>query len=202
MEEKINNIKEKILNFIHKDEVKMKPRGYFIFKSILQIVSVFLVFIATLYLASFISLILKEKEVFKTFGIRPNELSHFIYAVPWMIVFLSLVLLVVLEILTRKFAFVYKKPVAYSLFAIIILVLSIGFLLNKIDREFRFARFGEGKAPILGPMHKYYRGEFEERPFVKKFYKFQDRRIKDPNFDFDEFRDLPPPHSEIRFSPN
>lgn len=192
MEEKLQNIKDKILSYINHGEVKMKPKSYFVLRSILQGLSILIVFIAILYLASFVSLIMKEKDVL---SFKPHELRSFLLGIPWMIVFLSLILLIVLEVLTRKFAFVYKKPIAYSLFATIVLVLVIGLILNKIDREFRFARFGEDpRAPILGPMHKYYRGEFDNRPFVKKFYKNKQR------FENIDFRDLP--LSPREFIPN
>ena len=119
-------------------------------------------------------------------GIRPHGVRTFMLAVPWLLIFMSISLLLVLEVLTNKFEFVYKRPLAYSLFALVVLVLGVGFVVHKIDREFRFARFGEKPdMPLLGPIHKYYRGEFEQRPYVRGLHR------QPPVSDMSEMKYLP-----------
>lgn len=167
MEQKIKNIKEKILNYVNSNEVSIKPKWHFIFKLIFKIIAILIVFLAIVYFISFSNLVIYEKESLGLLNMR--NFGHFVFTLPWLILFLSLVLLIVLEFLIRKFSFVYKKPLIYSLFGLIFIVLVIGFALNRIDNQFRFARFGERpEMPILGPMHQHFRGTFGQRYFDRK----------------------------------
>ena len=172
MEQKIQNIKEKILGYVKEGKVAMKPKWYFILRSILRIVVILIIFLIIIYFVSFFSLVLSERETLRALDLRPKGIREFLFAIPWLIVFLSLIMLAVLEFLVNKFSFVYKRPLVYSLFAIICFVLLTGFALSKIDRQYMFARFGEKpEVPIFGPMHKFYRGELDKRPFNKDFEK-------------------------------
>jgi len=167
MEQKIKNIKEKILNYIELNKVSIKPKWYFISKLVLKIIIILIIFFIAIYFISFFNLIIYEKGSMGLFNMR--NLSNFVFTLPWLILLLSLFLLVVLEFLIRKFSFIYKKPLIYSLFGLVFFILIIGFILNRIDNRFSFARFGEKpEVPILGPMHKYYRGTFGERFFDKE----------------------------------
>lgn len=172
MEQKIKDLKQNIVSYIENHKVSMKPRWHFVLLALLRAITAFVVFISVVYLISFTTLIMREHELFKIFEVSPRSVHGFMLGVPWVLVLLSLALLIVLEVLTRKFEFVYKRPMVYSLFALIALVLGAGLVVYRIDREFRFARFGEKPdMPILGPVHKYYRGEFEDRPYVRGMHK-------------------------------
>lgn len=176
MEQKIKNIKQKIIDCVDTGTVSMKPKWFFVLKSILRISAIFLVFLTIIYFISFIGLIIQEKALFDLFDLGPRGMKEFLFAIPWFIVLISLFLLFLLEVLASKFSFVYEKPIFYSLLLLMFCVLLICFVLYKIDKQFSFARFGERpNAPVFGPMHKYYRGEFEKRPFYKEL-KRQNKR--------------------------
>ncbi len=169
MEQKIKNIKQAIIDCVDTGTVSMKPKWVFVLKSVLRLTAIFVVFLTIIYFISFIGLIVQEKALFDLFDLGPRGMKEFLFAIPWLIVLFSLFLLFLLEVLASKFSFVYGKPVFYSLLLLIFCVLLIGFVLYKIDKQFHFARFGEKpNAPVFGPMHKYYRGEFEKRPFYKE----------------------------------
>jgi len=177
MEQKLKDIKVDIVNYIKTNKVTMKPRWHFILFALLRVIAVVVVFVSILYLASFITLVMREHELFRALGLRPQSVHGFMLSVPWFLVVLSLILLVLLEVLTRKFQFVYRRPIVYSIFALLVLVLVVGAIVREVDKEFRFARFGEKpNAPILGPVHRYYRGEFGERPFVRGMHKNPDMK--------------------------
>ena len=186
MEKKLKDIKQKIVSYIKTQKISMKPRWYFVFLVLMRLLVALAIFVSVVYLSSFISLVMREHEFFKLMGIRPHGVRTFMLAVPWLLIFMSISLLLVLEVLTNKFEFVYKRPLAYSLFALVVLVLGVGFVVHKIDREFRFARFGEKPdMPLLGPIHKYYRGEFEQRPYVRGLHR------QPPVSDMSEMKYLP-----------
>jgi hypothetical protein len=190
MSEKIKDIKNKILEKINSSQIYMKPKWFFIVRFIFRLVFAFIVFFAVLYIVSFTALLFKEKGPVDLFGFGPQGMHLFISTIPWLLMFAFLVLVVLLEILVRKFSFIYKKPLLYSLFLLIFTVLLASFTLMKIDRDFRFARFGERpEVPFFGPMHKYYRGDFDKRPMNRKMYKddgFMRNRDFAPMFPPDE----------------
>jgi glucan phosphoethanolaminetransferase (alkaline phosphatase superfamily) len=182
MEQKIKNVREKILNYINSEEIHMHSKWYFIFKYILNIFLIFIAFLSLLYFISFILLIIYERRIFDVLNVSKSGFHSFMTSVPWFLIFLVFVVIIILEILIRKYSFVYKRPFIYTFFGIILVVLLIGFLIHKIDAQFRFARFGEKPDfPIIGPMHKFFRGDLEKRPFNNR--EFPIKNEKDLRFD-------------------
>ena len=177
-----NTIQEEVLKAIKEGKLNMRPKWHFILKTILRVLSVIILFFALVYLLNFIGLVTHEKD-FNLLDLSPRGMRAFMMAVPWVIVLLSMFLLSVFYILVKKYSFVYKKPLVYSFFGIIFLIVFIGFIVHLIDARFRFARFGEGeRVPVLGPMHKYYRGEMKDR---KNFDRMDKRVFKQGNFQKD-----------------
>ncbi len=172
MNEKIKSIKEKVIEKINSGQIYMKPKWFFVVRFVFRIISAFIVFFAILYILSFVVLVFKEKGPIDVLGMGTKGVHIFISTMPWLLMFAFLVLLIVLEFLVRKFAFVYKKPLLYSIFALVFVVLLASFALVKIDRDFKFARFGERpEVPFFGPINKHYRGEYDNRPMNKRIYK-------------------------------
>jgi hypothetical protein len=157
----------------------MKPKWFFVLKSILNVLFISIVFLIVVYFVSFISLVLRERLAL---GFHPGMIGwgKFLFAMPWLIVMLALVMLLVLEVLVRKYAFVYRRPVAYTVFFSVLAIVFITLLLPKIDRKERLPRFGEDpRIPVFGPMHKFYRNDFKE----KEFKKFRIERLPPPYFE-------------------
>lgn len=169
------SIQENIIESIKSGKIHMKPRWYFILKFILNILLVSVVFFTSIYLLSFMGLILHEKDLFNIFDLSPRGMKMLMTSIPWIVVMLSITLVMVLYVLVKDHSFVYKKPVAYSLSGLVLLVILIGFVVHMFDVNFRFARMGDDdRTPIMGPIHKYYRGEAKERMKMEKF----DRRLE------------------------
>jgi glucan phosphoethanolaminetransferase (alkaline phosphatase superfamily) len=174
-----NTIQEEVLNAIKEGKLNMRPKWHFILKAILRALSIIILFFALVYLLNFIGLVTHEKD-FNLLDLSPRGMRAFMTAVPWVIVLLSMSLLSIFYILIKKYSFVYKKPIVYGFFGLIFFVLFIGFVIHIFDMNYRFARFGEGaRTPILGPMHKYYRGEMNER---KDFDRIEKRMQKIEKF--------------------
>ena len=169
----------------------MKPKWHFILKTVLRVLSVIILFFILIYLLNFIGLVTRERG-FNILDLSPRGMHAFMVSVPWVIVLLSMFLLIIFYVLVKKYSFVYRKPLVYSFFGIVFFIVFIGFIIHLFDANFRFARFGEGpRVPVLGPMHKYYRGNMENRPNMKKF----DRRAPPPNFE----KGMRPPNFEKNF---
>ena len=142
----------------------MYPKWHFMLKTAFTVLLSLILFLILIYLISFIGLIIHEKHLFDIFNLGPRGLYDFMFSLPWIIVFLSIIFLIVFYVLIKKYAFVYEKPFIYSFFLLILLTIFIGRLIYIFDHNFRFARFGENpRVLILGPMHRYYRGNLEDR---------------------------------------
>lgn len=167
MSEEIKKIEDKIKSLIEEGRVKMKPKWFFILKSILNISFIMIVFLVVLYFSSFLSFVMRERLAL---GFHPHMVGwvKFLFGVPWLIVLLALIALLVLEILVRKYSFVYRRPLAYTVFFSIFIMIIITMILPKIDKRERLPRLGEDpRIPVFGPMHKFYRNDFNEREFKK-----------------------------------
>jgi hypothetical protein len=150
-------IKRSILAKIENGEALMRPRWHFVLKGMLCFFGVFLVALALLYLASFIVFVLRQTGVLyvPAFGMR--GISVFLLSIPWLLVLLAIVFLVVLEILVTRFSFAHRRPLLYSVAAILLFV-GIGTMVvsrfNFHVRLFHSAR--EFNLPVAGPFYRGY----------------------------------------------
>ena len=183
MTEQIKKIEDKVKALIDDGKVKMKPRWFFIMQSILKILFIVLSFLIIVYFISFVIFLLKESL---TLGRHPALLGwgRFLIGLPWLIILFGFIMLGLLEFLVRKYSFVYKRPIAYSLFFSIFIILILSLIVLKIDKKNRIPKFGEeGNVPVFTPMHKYYRKELKDFREKDDFRKFNDskriERIKD-----------------------
>ena len=154
--------KNKILEKIKKEKVKMKPRSYFVLRTIVFVFGLIFAFLFAIFLASFIVFALRASGIwyFPAFGFR--GLGMFLASFPWILLIFAILLIALLEVFARKFSLVYRKPLLYSVLGIIMIVILISFAVGQTSMHpqlFRSAQ--EGKLPIMGPMYK---GGFVEPP--------------------------------------
>jgi hypothetical protein len=148
-------LKEKIINKLKNGEFKMKPKAHFILKTILAILGFLIVSLFTLFLISFISFILRTDGIGPFPIFRMKELGLLIFSLPWILIILAALLIIVLELLFKHFAFAYKRPILYSVLAIVLIV-ALGTIV--IDRTpFHPGLFNKAmdhRLPIFGPMYR------------------------------------------------
>lgn len=146
---------KKVLNEIKNDQIKMRPRVYFVLKGILVIFGIFLVAFFTLYLISFILFALRASGVWylSSFGFYGFRTSFVL--LPWLLILIAIILLIILEILVKHFSFAYHRPILYSILGIIIFTLLGSFIIDKTQFHPRlFQKAQEERLPIMG---KFYR---------------------------------------------
>ena len=149
------SIQERVLEKIKSGEVKMRPKIYFVLKTILIIGGVFLILGFIIFLISFIHFHLRASGLWylPAFGFR--GFCAYLRLLPWFLIFLSLVLILILEILAKRFSFVWRRPMLYSLLIIIFVVLIGGFIIGKTTFHPRlFFQAREGKLPLMAPIYR------------------------------------------------
>lgn len=146
-----NSIKKKILNQIKKGEVKMHSRAHFLLRSAFVFFGLVLAVFALIYLVSFIFYFLKQSGTFYLSGFGPRGLFLFLGSFPWMLAILVLFLLVIIEVLSRRYSFSYKTPVLYFILITLLIIVGGSFLvsetglhprLQKLSQEKRLCGFG------------------------------------------------------------
>jgi len=150
-----NNIIDKVLAKIKKGDVKMKPKVYFVLKTILTIGGVFIIGAFALFLISFISFHLRASGV----GYLPNfgflGFGAYLRLLPWFLIIASVLLIILLEILAKHFAFVYRRPIFYSLLIIILIALVGGLVIDKTPfHSSLFLQARQGELPFAGPIYR------------------------------------------------
>ena len=149
-------IGEKILKKIKKGKIKMKPRPYFILKTILFVAGIVFAFLLTVFLASFIIFILRASGIFDfpAFGLR--GLGMFFVSLPWLLVLFVIVFVIILEFLAKRFSVVYKRPLIYSILGIVIIVLLLGVFIARTPIHSKLLQgVQEGKLPVFEPLYKW-----------------------------------------------
>lgn len=140
------DIKKEILNKIDKGEVSMKPKIFFMLKSLSVALGLIIGTLVTLFLFSFIIFALKGSGAIHLSGFGGKGLVLLILSIPWLLVITILLLILLLELLAKHFAFVYRKPAVYSALGILLLIVFAGSLIaaspmhTKINER---AYFGE-----------------------------------------------------------
>ncbi len=148
-------IKENIVSKIERGELKMRTKSYFILKSFLIFGSLSLFFLFTLYIGSLVVFVLRANNILFFYGTGFHGIKTVIFSFPWYLVLLALILIVFLEIIGKNFRVVYRKPLIYSLIAIMILSLTGSILVDSFSmHDSLFKMANEEKLPIGGRMYR------------------------------------------------
>lgn len=157
MSEEKKSIKENVLATIDSGKVAMKPKWYFMAKATLLVLGIILASLTVLYLASFIIFIMHQNGIWfaPRFGWR--GMGELMFGLPWLLLAVATAFIVLLQILVKKYAFSYGKPLLYSAVVIIIMVLLGGFLLAKTSiHKGLMDRAHDNHLPFAGKMYKEY----------------------------------------------
>lgn len=148
------SIKDDILKAIESGKVTMRPKWHFALTAALLFAGSVLVALVLIYLVSFLFFI----------GQGVGENASILLSLPWLVIAMAIVCLIILEVLVRKFAFAYRKPLLYTIFGILALVILTGFVLANT------------------PLHKNLsnRAYEDHLPFGGEFYKHYDHRPHPP----------------------
>lgn len=126
-----NSIKDEVLKSIQEGRVSMKPRWHFVLRAVLLLSGVLLAVLALLYLVSFVIFVLHETGAWFVPSFGLHGLAEFLVSVPWLIVLVAIIFLVILEILVRRYAFAYRKPLLITILGVLAVVLAGGFVLAQ-----------------------------------------------------------------------
>ena len=102
------SIKNKVLEAIKSGQVKMRPRWYFILKTILVALGIVMIFLTLLYLISFIIFILRITGIWFAPAFGFEGYGIFLFSLPWLLVIISVLFAIILEVLVKRYSFAYR----------------------------------------------------------------------------------------------
>lgn len=151
------SVRDTVLEKIKDGKTRMRPRWYFILQTALVAVGAVILFIALLYVASFIHFVLYRNGVWfiTVFGWRGVEI--FLVSLPWVFILSSVIFIFLLETLVNHFSFGYRKPLLYSLLVIIVVVMTSSIVISQTSlHEDLNKRAWTGELPVVGQLYRDY----------------------------------------------
>jgi magnesium-transporting ATPase (P-type) len=125
------SLEKSVLAKIKTEDIKMRPRSYFILRGILLAMSIVIIFLVALYILSFILFIFKESDLWYMPGLGPRGLGIFLKNFPWLLIIVIVIFILALETLVKRYSFAYRQPLLYSVLAIIALIIFMGIIIRQ-----------------------------------------------------------------------
>ena len=149
------SLSKKVLDKVESDQIKMRPKIYFILRIVLVALITLFVALFVLYLVSFIIFNLRASGVWFLPGFGFPAMGIFFISLPWFLILIALILIVVLELLVKHFRFTYCRPILYSISGIIIFTLLGSFAISKTHlHPDLFWKAREGKLSVVGGFYR------------------------------------------------
>lgn len=126
----MTDIKTNILQFVEKNKISMIPRWKFVLYSLLGIALAIFSFVALTFFGSMIIFVLAKHGFLylPLFGL--GEIIHGLRAIPFVLFILTIILIVIVEILVRNYAFSFRKPIVNTLLLLSLSAIVFSFLLT------------------------------------------------------------------------
>jgi len=156
-QEKNNNIEKEISEKIKSGDIKMKSRAYFVWRAILFITAIVVLFLFAIYLISFIIFTLRTSGVWFLPNFGFHAIGILLGSLPWLLIALSMVLILALEAFAEKISFVYHRPVMYSLIFIVVVVFLASLLIGMTSfHSSLFESAYDQHLPVIGQLYRSY----------------------------------------------
>ena len=123
---------QSILAEIRARGLHMRPRWHFSLRTTLSLLTVFCVFLVAIYLTSLVVFVIRESGLSFAHRFGYRGWTEFLLSFPWLLVIGSLVFLAVLEELLCRYSFVYKRPLLYSMGALVV-ILTLASVIVDLD---------------------------------------------------------------------
>jgi hypothetical protein len=154
---KTPSLERDVMDAIRTGRVKMRPRWRHVLSSVLAAIGAIILLLTLLYIMSFAIFMLRQSGALfvPVFGMR--GLFSFFAAIPIVLIILLIVFMIILEVLVRRYAFTYRRPLLVSVLAILAIVFLGGYALERThihNALFLEARRPGGLPPLIGQMYR------------------------------------------------
>lgn len=150
----MNDMKKSILNKIEHGEVAMRPHWQFVLQGVALITAAVFAVGALVYVASFVLYILQWSGAvyapqFGTYG-----LVAFVLTIPWRLALIGLILLALIHVLVKRFAFSYHRPFLYTIIGVLVFTfVSALFIAQTSTHDQVRERMADQPLPLLASLY-------------------------------------------------
>ena len=152
-------IQDNVLVAIEAGKVHMRPKWHFILTTVLYIVGLILIVVASLFIGSFILFMLHQNGAWFAPAFGSEGVRELFTALPIMFIFLAILFVIVLQILVRHYSVSYGKPALYTLGIVLLLVVGGSLLIEQSNfHEGLLAEATEHHLPFAGSLYRHFGG--------------------------------------------
>lgn len=146
-----NNIKDEILQKIKSGQVSMRPKYYFLIKLVVLAFVTFVTFVLSAVIVSYVIFSIKASGQTNLLNFGPRGFYHFLLALPWLILFIDVFLIIVLDWLLKSFRFGYNSSVLFLLVVTMVSITVLATLINYTSFHRSLLHRAENKnLPLAG----------------------------------------------------
>lgn len=127
----MTKLKSKILDIVSKENIKMIPRWKFVLFSTLWVIGVFCAFLVAVFIGSLVIFVFSKYGFFEMSFLEFMTAVHALRIIPAILVVSTIVLLGIIEILSRKYAFSFRRPLGVTLLVSAATVSGISFVISQ-----------------------------------------------------------------------
>jgi len=153
-----NDIQQSILQKINQGEIKMRPRYYFIFGSILITIGTIGVIIAGTFFVSHAIFMSQRSPLISFLGFGPQGISPFLQTFPWLSVIVATLSIVLGILFLRHYDFSYKTDSKTFVLIVVGTVLTMGIITNLSGLNEQFETFE--------PTHGLYNFKYDDDAWI------------------------------------
>jgi glucan phosphoethanolaminetransferase (alkaline phosphatase superfamily) len=149
------DLKNKVLDKIHKKEIFMHPKIYFIARKVMIVVISLIALSLLVFSLSFVYFSIQASGEQYLLGFGINGILIFLKIFPWAIIIFTALLFFLFEWILRRFKFSYRMPmiVVFSYTLLVTIIASILVTLTPIHTTF-LKRAEMNELPIIGGIYE------------------------------------------------
>lgn len=127
----MNNLKIKILETVHKNNIKMIPKWKFALYSSLGVIGALFIFLVLVFIVSLMFFVLSRYGFLDMPFFGFMQTLHALGAIPFALFFCTLVLLVLIEVIAKMYTFTFRRPLAVTLLGITFVVTLSSYVISQ-----------------------------------------------------------------------
>jgi hypothetical protein len=155
-------LKKSVMQSIAAGKVKMRPRLHFVLLSLFLALGVLILLCALVYAVSLVVFFMHQSGAWFTPSFGTRGWFAFLRSLPWLLMLLLGAFVLLLEVLVRRYSFVYKKPLLVSALAVLAAVLFGGFAISQTPFHRQMAVYAQ-HGTLPPPLDGLYRPPFRLR---------------------------------------
>jgi hypothetical protein len=160
--------KNQVLEKIHRKEISMRPKIYFIAKVAVTIFLSALLFLGLIFTVSFVFFSIHESGEQFLLGFGNQGVQLFFELFPWAILVFSILMFFLLEWALRYFKFSYRLPILRIFFYTLVVTIILGTLFTLTPVHTTFLKKAEqGSLPAIGGIYEAIHDSHQDKGIVR-----------------------------------